>query len=65
MTGADGVEIALKNKIAPRRDLALALEVFRQLSLIAYENGSVKVFRGVKSELTNSELYNIVCKVNL
>lgn len=65
MAGADGVEIALKNKISSPPDIAFALEVFRQLSLVSYENGAVKVFRGVKSELANSELYNIVCKVNL
>ncbi|MDE6442377.1 MAG: single-stranded-DNA-specific exonuclease RecJ [Clostridia bacterium] len=65
MSGNDGCEICFDNKITSPRNLAFALEVFRQLSLISYEDGKVNVFRGVKSELTNSQLYNIVCKVNL
>ena len=37
-----------------------ALEIFRQLSLISFEGGKIEVFRGVKTQLSNSELYNIV-----
>ena len=56
--GADSGEVALKNGNSVQT--AFALEVFRQLKLIAFEEGKFKLFRGVKTELTNSELYNIV-----
>ena len=58
-------EIAFKNKMFSPRELAFALAVFEQLSLVSLENGRVTVNRGVKTELANSELYNIVSKVNL
>lgn len=40
---------------------AFALCVFEELKLISFENGALSVFRGVKTELTNSSLYNLVC----
>ena len=59
--GADSAEIALKGKLGfTACETAFALEVFRQLSLISYENGRLAVRRGIKTELTNSELYNTV-----
>ena len=59
--GADSAEIALKGKLGfTACETAFALEVFRQLSLISYENGRLAVSRGIKTELTNSELYNTV-----
>ena len=62
--GADSGDIALKNAIFPSRVQAgFALEVFRQLKLISFDEGKFKLFRGVKTELTNSELYNIVCSI--
>lgn len=65
LDGADSAEVALKNSIGvPPLQLAFALEVFRQLSLISFESGKLSVRRGVKTELTNSELYNISTKLN-
>lgn len=63
--GADSGEVAIKTALgfAPLH-VAFALEVFRQLSLISYEGGKINVFRGVKTELANSELYNIANKFN-
>ena len=63
--GADSGEVAIKTALgfAPLH-VAFALEVFRQLSLISYEGGKINVFRGVKTELANSELYNIATKFN-
>ena len=65
MSGYSIGEIAFKNKMFSPRELAFALAVFEQLSLVSLENGRVTVNRGVKTELANSELYNIVSKVNL
>ena len=60
----DSGEIALKSEICPSKvQAAFALEVFRQLGLISFAEGKFKLFRGVKTELTNSELYNIVCGI--
>ena len=56
--GTDSAEVAIKSENAVQT--AFALEVFRQLKLISFEEGKFKLFRGVKTELTNSELYNIV-----
>lgn len=42
---------------------AFALNVFLQLGLISFETGTITVYRGVKTELTNSPLYNRVCAI--
>lgn len=54
-------EIALKSRldISPAQT-AFALEVFRQLSLISFDDGKLGIRRGVKTDLSNSELYNLV-----
>ena len=64
ISGTDSGEAALKSEICPSKvQTAFALEVFRQLKLISFDDGKFKLFRGVKTELTNSELYNIVCNI--
>ena len=61
VTGLDSGEVALSSDICPSKvQTAFALEVFRQLRLISFEDGKFKLFRGVKTDLNNSELYNIV-----
>ena len=61
VTGTDSGEVALRSEICPSAvQTAFALEVFRQLSLISFEDGKFKLFRGVKTDLNNSELYNII-----
>ncbi len=40
-----------------------ALAVFEELGLVARENGRLRVFRGVKTELTQSALYNAVVRL--
>ncbi len=65
LVGADSAEAALKNAMGVQPvALAFALEVFRQLSLVVFEGGRLTVRRGVKTELTNSELYNTVTNIN-
>lgn len=61
IVGSDSAEVALKNGFgfAPPQ-IAFALEVFKQLSLVSFENGRLTVRRGVKTELSNSELYKSV-----
>lgn len=61
LEGADSAEIALKYNLSENPvQTAFALEVFRQLNLLAYKDGRFTLYRGVKSELTNSQLYNLV-----
>ena len=60
LTGSDSAETALKNNLGEPLQTVFALEIFRQLSLISFESGKIEVFRGVKTQLSNSELYNIV-----
>lgn len=57
----DTAEISLKSRLGftPIQS-AFALEVFRQLSLISFEDGKLVIRRGVKTDLGNSELYNLV-----
>lgn len=65
LIGADSGEVALKNNLGfPPRKVAYALEVFRQLSLISYEGGKLLVYRGVRKELRDSDLYNTVFELN-
>ncbi|MDE7265613.1 MAG: hypothetical protein K2N52_04995, partial [Clostridia bacterium] len=65
LEGGDSYEVALNNKFSFKPShVAFALEVFRQLNLISYDGGRLNLFKGVKTELTNSELYNIVCNLN-
>lgn len=40
--------------------VAFALHVFLQLGLISFENGALMVYRGIKTDLVNSSLYNRV-----
>lgn len=61
VNGTDSGSVALISEICPSKvQTAFALEVFRQLLLISFEDGKFKLFRGVKTDLNNSELYNIV-----
>ena len=61
VNGTDSGEVAIQSDICPSKvQTAFALEVFRQLGLISFEDGKFKLFRGVKTDLSNSELYNIV-----
>ncbi len=45
------------------RQFMFALAVFEELGLVARENGRLRVFRGIKTELTNSALYNAVVRL--
>ncbi|MGN1373435.1 MAG: single-stranded-DNA-specific exonuclease RecJ [Candidatus Coproplasma sp.] len=40
-----------------------AVKVFEQLKLISFEGGKLTVFKGVKTQLTNSDLYNFICNI--
>lgn len=40
-----------------------AIKVFEQLKLISFEGGKLTVFKGVKTQLTNSHLYNFICNL--
>ena len=61
ITGGDSGEVALNSEICPSAvQAAFALEVFRQLLLLSYEDGKFRLFRGVKTDLANSKLYNLV-----
>lgn len=44
-----------------RLEFILALGVFEELGLVAFENGRLTVYRGVKTELTDSPIYRKVC----
>ncbi len=42
-------------------EFIFALCVFEELGLVAFENGRLTVYRGVKTELTDSPIYRKVC----
>lgn len=59
--GSNACEAAEKNALASTPLQALfALKVFEQLKLISFEGGKLTVYRGIKTDLSNSPLYNIV-----
>ena len=58
VSGVDSGEVALKSESPVQT--AFALEVFRQLNLISFDDGKFKLFRGIKTDLNNSELYKLV-----
>jgi single-stranded-DNA-specific exonuclease RecJ len=64
IVGDDSGKVALKNKWTyPPVAIAYALEVFCQLSLVSYEDGRLVLHRGIKTDLTNSQLFNMVSKL--
>lgn len=44
-----------------RREFIFALNVFEELGLVAFGEGRLTVYRGVKAELTDSAIYRKVC----
>lgn len=58
--GGTVYEVVKNHSFANPLQTAFALSVFVQLGLIAFDSGSLRVNKGVKSKLENSELYNIV-----
>ena len=61
LEGADAAEVAFKNNFGcPPLQAQFALEVFAQLGLISFSGGSIAVNRGIKTDLSNSPLYNAV-----
>ncbi|MBQ8291388.1 MAG: single-stranded-DNA-specific exonuclease RecJ [Clostridia bacterium] len=46
-----------------RLEFIFALTVFEELGLISFADGKLTVYRGVKAELTDSEIYRKVCSL--
>ena len=44
-------------------EFIFALAVFEELGLVSLEEGRLRVFRGKKTELTNSKTYNAVLRL--
>ena len=44
-----------------KMEFIFAVSVFEELGLVAFENGKLTVYRGVKAELTDSAIYKKVC----
>lgn len=63
--GATALEAAENNPLAESPLQALfALKVFEQLRLISFEGGRLTVYRGIKTDLSNSPLYNLITTHN-
>lgn len=61
LDGATAEEVAEKNNLGiPSEQALFALKVFEQLNLISFENGKITVYRGVKTDLALSPLYNLI-----
>ena len=59
--GASAAEAAENNALSDDPLQAhFALRVFEQLKLITFEGGRLTVYRGVKTDLSNSPLYNLI-----
>lgn len=46
-----------------KRDFIFALSVFEELGLVAFTEGKLVVYRGVKAELNDSKIYRKVCSL--
>lgn len=57
---ANAEEISANLAIRNRLQAHFAVKVFEQLSLISFDGGKLTVYKGIKTSLQNSELYNIV-----
>lgn len=63
--GSSAEEVAEKNAFGVSPEQALfALKVFEQLNLISFKNGKLTVYRGVKTDLSLSPLYNLISNLN-
>lgn len=63
--GATAEEVAERNAFgAPPEQALFALKVFEQLNLISFEGGKLTVYRGVKTDLALSPLYNLIVNLN-
>jgi single-stranded-DNA-specific exonuclease len=58
LEGATSTELAEKNDLGVSALQALfAIKVFEELGLLSFEGGKLTVYKGVKTQLTNSKLY--------
>ena len=64
LNGSNAEEVATYNQFnySPIQ-VAFALCVFEELGLISFESGSLTIFRGVKTDLSLSRVYNTVCEM--
>ncbi len=44
-------------------EFIFALSVFEELGLVAFKDGKLTVYRGIKAELTNSSIYRKICNL--
>lgn len=64
LDGVDAVEVARKNPFNCSKNQTLfAIKVFEQLALVEFVDGVLKINRGIKTELGNSEIYKTVLKL--
>ncbi len=58
---AEEVASACKGLGYDKKEFIFAISVFEELGLVAFENGRLTVYRGVKAELNDSAVYKKVC----
>lgn len=59
--GSSISEVAKVNDLGfPKAQVAFALNVFVQLELVSFDSGSLTIYRGIKTDLSNSSVYNRV-----
>ena len=64
LSASSAEELASNYDFGVSRQQALfAIKVFEQLKLISFEGGKLTVFKCIKTQLTNSQLYNFVCNL--
>ena len=58
---AEEVAISLQGLGFDTTELIFAVNVFEELGLVAFHQGKLTVYRGVKAELMDSKLYRRIC----
>ena len=60
-TTAEELAFACNGLGFDKREFIFALSVFEELGLVAFGDGKLTVYRGIKAELTDSAIYRKVC----
>ena len=65
LEGATAEEVAFSARSPySAAELVFALRVFEELGLISFAEGRLVVYRGIKTDLKNSALYNVMSDIN-
>jgi single-stranded-DNA-specific exonuclease len=64
LEGSTAEEVAVKNPIGENQcEVLFAIKVFEELGLLTFESGRLEIKHGIKTQLSNSTLYNKMSEI--